>query len=88
MIVDCARIASSSVRQRRSARTDFSSVHGFAKSCATQATSKAARCARQPRPICSDAQHPYKLNAILQVNRAQGEGEADIPETYYEMRRQ
>jgi hypothetical protein len=37
MIVECARMASSSVRKRRSARTDFSSVQGFANPCALRA---------------------------------------------------
>jgi hypothetical protein len=30
-----------------------------------QATSKAARCARQPRPNFSDTKHPKYLNAVF-----------------------
>jgi hypothetical protein len=77
-IVDCVRMASSSVRKRRSARTALSSV---------QVLAKAARCARQPRPICADKQHPHKLNAVFQVNRRQGEEEADVRETFFKMRK-
>jgi hypothetical protein len=77
-IVDCARMASSSVRKRRSARTDLSSV---------QVLRKAARYARQPRPICTDGVHPYKLNAVFRVNRTQGDEEADVRETYFKFRK-
>jgi hypothetical protein len=37
-----------------------------------------ARCARQPRPIYTDIHHPYKLDGVRQVNRAQGEEETDF----------
>jgi hypothetical protein len=30
-----------------------------------------ARSARQPRPACTDARHPYKLNAVFWANRKQ-----------------
>jgi hypothetical protein len=86
-VVACVRMASSSVRTRRSARTDFSSVQGLANGCAAQATAKAARYARQPPPICTDTHHPYKLEGVLQVNRTQGEVEADVLGTDLEMRK-
>jgi hypothetical protein len=45
-VVDCVRMASSSVRKRRSARADFSSVQGLPSATRTLACN-----ARQPRPL-------------------------------------
>jgi len=69
-------MASSSVRKRQSARTDFPSV---------QVLQIPARCARQPRPIYTDTHHPYKLDGVLQVNRTQGEEEANVRETNFKI---
>jgi thioesterase domain-containing protein len=75
-IVDCARMASSSVRKRRSARTDFPSV---------QVSPTPTRYARQPRPICTDTHHPHKLNAVCWVNRTRGHEEANVSGTHFQM---
>jgi hypothetical protein len=37
-----------------------------------------ARCARQPRPNCSDTHHPKNLNAVFRVNRMQGREKVGI----------
>jgi hypothetical protein len=72
-IVDCARMASSS-----------DDPHGrfFVHARFWQTL---ARCARQPRPICTDTHHPYKLNAVSEVNRAQTQVEAIVSGTHLEM---
>jgi hypothetical protein len=77
-IVDCLRMASSSVRNRRSARTVFTSV---------QVLGMPARCPRQPRSNVTDTHHPENLNGVLQVNRTWDEEEADVPGTYFKMRK-
>jgi hypothetical protein len=57
------------IRAQATIRTDGFFVRaGFAKACALRA---------QPRPICTDTQHPYKLNAVFRVNRTHCESDSN-----------
>jgi hypothetical protein len=70
-------MASSSVRKRRSVRTDLPSVHGFAIS----------RALRAPTAPFVRIHTIRTKNGVLQVNRTRGGEEADVGETYFKIRK-